>query len=237
MALINQGGKLLLRDGALGTGQGCCCGGGCNTASSFCFRNGSRDASKTTQAECEECSQVNVCQEYQFLENPEATCPDGWTPDGWGGCSRVTNPANCADCPGWCDQQNVGSCGAWVEGTIPQFCECGQASACEENCPGGIAWANADYEAGAQCDYACCNGCCYPHAVIGPGACWYTQLNECHDDLGDFGAPPGTPLFAVHCHCSPLPDVNANVGCFTTTHIFVPGGSCDDGNPAENPLP
>ena len=33
MALINQGGKLLLRDGALGAGQGCCCGaspdGGC----------------------------------------------------------------------------------------------------------------------------------------------------------------------------------------------------------------
>ena len=27
MALINQGGKLLLRDGALGTGQACCCGG------------------------------------------------------------------------------------------------------------------------------------------------------------------------------------------------------------------
>ena len=27
MALINQGGKLLLRDGKLGTGQGCCCGG------------------------------------------------------------------------------------------------------------------------------------------------------------------------------------------------------------------
>lgn len=32
MALINEGGKLLLRDGKLGTGQGCCCGG-CNPSS------------------------------------------------------------------------------------------------------------------------------------------------------------------------------------------------------------
>lgn len=32
MALTNQGGKLLLRNGKLGTGQACCCGGACDCA-------------------------------------------------------------------------------------------------------------------------------------------------------------------------------------------------------------
>lgn len=231
MSLYLYNGKLITKNGTLGTSQGCCCGGGCNTPSSVCFRNGSRDPSKTTQAACEECSQVNVCQEYQYLEDPEATCPDGWTPDGWGGCFRTTNPANCAECAGWCDQQNIGSCGSWVTGAITQFCKCDQANACEENCPDGVSWGDPGSE---QCDRVCCNGCCYPHATIGPGACWYTEFGLCYDDMAFTGAGPG-PMYAVNCHCTPVTDVGLN--CEATTHIFVPGGSCADGNPAENPLP
>jgi hypothetical protein len=34
MALINEGGKLLLQNGALASGSGCCCGGACECATS-----------------------------------------------------------------------------------------------------------------------------------------------------------------------------------------------------------
>lgn len=48
MGLTAKDGKLVLRDGALGTEAACCCGGGC------CCVDGQPDTLKTTQAACEE---------------------------------------------------------------------------------------------------------------------------------------------------------------------------------------
>lgn len=113
MPLYLKDGKLLVAGGKLATGQGCCCGG----PTGACCINGVCDPSYTTQEECEACETVNTCTEYLFLEDPEQSCPEGWTSDGFGGCSRVTNPESCEDCTGWCDSTQTGPCGDWIENT------------------------------------------------------------------------------------------------------------------------
>lgn len=111
MAIINQGGKLLLQNGALASGAGCCCGG----PTGVCCVNGTCDPSYTTQEACEECETVYECTEYLFLEDPQQACPEGWIGSG-GFCYRVTNPESCGECAGDCFPQEVGPCGEWIEG-------------------------------------------------------------------------------------------------------------------------
>lgn len=59
--LTVQDGKLVVRDGKIGTGQACCCGGG------HCCINGRANASFTTQAACEAVG-------GRWVVSPAATC-------------------------------------------------------------------------------------------------------------------------------------------------------------------
>ena len=120
MGLTLYNGKLLLRDGKLGTGQGCCCGGGaCCLPDGTCTSGG-------TQEECEACETVNTCTEYLFLEDPDQPCPEGWQ-GGGGFCQRTTNPASCEECAGDCWPQQQGPCGIW----IPDSSRCEIQPLCE----------------------------------------------------------------------------------------------------------
>jgi hypothetical protein len=149
MALINEGGKLLIQNGALASGAGCCCGGGpcdpatcpngtecqppcvcvdgeCVQAPGACCINGSCDLSYATQEECESCETVNQCYEYLYLEDPEQPCPEGWQ-GGGGWCSRSTTPESCGDCQGECYPQQIGPCGKW----IPDSTSCDESPQCD----------------------------------------------------------------------------------------------------------
>ena len=73
MTLITfQDGKPVLRDGKVGVGEACCCGG-CHR----CIRDGEWDCQYTTRESCEEC-------EYACLERLQTECngecPEGATP-------------------------------------------------------------------------------------------------------------------------------------------------------------
>lgn len=133
--LTVQDGKLVVRNGTLGTGRGCCCGGETGVC---CLNNGSCTTEYGTRQECEECVPENTCYEYMFLENPEDPCPEGWTGSG-GYCERTTTPQSCDDCDGYCLEQIVGPCGHWKAGKV---CEdapccvgpCETASDCAESC-------------------------------------------------------------------------------------------------------
>jgi len=139
MALINQGGKLLLQNGALASGAACCCGGcsgpcsdmnpcqpGCvcdysNAATAYrCVRNGDVDLSLTSEASCEECvteCDYNQCDEYMYVEEGQS-CPEGWVSDGYGGCYRTTYPSSCSQCNGYCYSEgctSTGNCGQWTQ--------------------------------------------------------------------------------------------------------------------------
>jgi hypothetical protein len=136
MALTVQNGVLILRNGALGTGQSCCCvtppPGGC------CCVDGVFTNEYTTQADCTQCEDAYTCSEYTFAEcqyaDPDENgqcppgftptwwggceqcgdCPEGFTPDGFGGCSRETTVADCDNCPGSCSYtETIGPCGTW----------------------------------------------------------------------------------------------------------------------------
>jgi len=145
MSLTAQGGKLVVRNGALGTTQACCCNkcsgpcdaenpcgegcvcvdGQCVAATGCCCING-QGVGGHTQESCEECTTTNVCNEFMYLEDPEASCPEGWMSNGWGGCTRTTNPASCGSCSGDCEQQQSGTCGEWLSGgtcEMVQVCE------------------------------------------------------------------------------------------------------------------
>lgn len=132
MALINEGGKLLLQNGALASGAGCCCGGcsgpcdeespcaeGCECVDGQCVE-GARCClpsctctnQYSTQLECEQCDTVNTCYEYLYPENPEDPCPSGWS-GGGGFCSRITTVESCSQCAGYCDSYTIGPCGSW----------------------------------------------------------------------------------------------------------------------------
>lgn len=153
MTLINQGGSLLLRNGALATGQACCCGG-CSgpcsdtnpcqpscvcdyssaTTAYRCIRNGVVDPLLTTEAACEECAtecDYNQCDEYMHVEEGQS-CPEGWMSDGYGGCYRTTYPSSCSQCNGYCYSEgctSTGNCGQWTQYQIgncvaaPNCCE------------------------------------------------------------------------------------------------------------------
>lgn len=96
--------------------EGCACvDGECVGGTGCCCING-QGSTGYTQASCEDCTTTNVCDEYFYLEDPEASCPEGWASDGWGGCSRTTNPASCESCSGYCQQQQSGVCGEWLGG-------------------------------------------------------------------------------------------------------------------------
>lgn len=160
-----QNGKLVLRDGKVGTGQACCCGGcsgpcsalnpcpqgcacdtsGSTSATSVCYQNGIPNPAITSQASCEECAtecDYIECTEYTYpgyvyVEEGQE-CPEGWTPDGWGGCyepcppgwtnlggacSRTTYPTSCSECSGSCYTEGcttTGNCGRWGEYTDGQ---------------------------------------------------------------------------------------------------------------------
>jgi hypothetical protein len=141
MALTVQNGVLILRNGALGTGQSCCCvppppppppPSGC------CCVDGVFTDEYTTQADCTQCEDVYACSEYTFVEcqyaDPDENgqcppgyteawwggceqcgdCPEGFTPDGFGGCFRETTVADCESCPGSCSySETIGPCGTW----------------------------------------------------------------------------------------------------------------------------
>ena len=93
--------------------EGCACvNGECVPPVGCCCANG-QIIEGSTQEQCEQCDVTNYCQEYIYLENPEDSCPEGFTPDGWGGCSRTTTPASCAECDGWCYSWQSGLCGTW----------------------------------------------------------------------------------------------------------------------------
>lgn len=137
MSLTVQDGKLVLRSGALGTGQGCCCGGGGGVC---CLPGGTCSTEYATQAECEECGQVNTCYEEMFLEDPEQPCPEGWQGSG-GYCFRTTSPASCDDCAGFCTSEQSGPCGVWKSGK-----ECDPTPCCVGSCE-----TSADCAEGCDC--------------------------------------------------------------------------------------
>lgn len=152
MALVNHGGKLLLQNGALATGAACCCNKcsgpcpngvsdcapGCACVNGECVSpcciNGALDSSYTSQESCEDCTTTNTCSEYMYLEDPEASCPEGWTSDGWGGCSRTTNPASCESCSGYCYSEQSGPCGVWLTGDILE--RTNPCAPCDNSCIG-----------------------------------------------------------------------------------------------------
>lgn len=91
--------------------EGCLCEEGeCVPADPCCCVDG--EIVQATQSDCEECGVTRTCYEYTYVEEGQE-CPEGFTPDGWGGCSRVTNPASCSQCSGWCDTQQTGLCGTF----------------------------------------------------------------------------------------------------------------------------
>lgn len=124
MPIYLHDGKLLIESNKLATSEQCCCA---PPATGACCINGACDPTYTTQEECEACETVNNCTEYLFLEDPEEPCPEGWTPDGFGGCSRVTNPASCEECGGFCEPTQTGPCGDWIENT-----DCNATADCSE---------------------------------------------------------------------------------------------------------
>jgi len=138
--LTVDGGKLVVRNGTLGTGQACCCGGVC------CLPDGTCSTQYVTQQQCEECTSTSTCQEYVFLQNPEDSCPEGFTPDGWGGCSRTSIVASCQQCAGYCTTETSGTCGRWI-GTA----SCDPYPCCTGNC-------TQDYECTTDCK--CDDGSC-----------------------------------------------------------------------------
>lgn len=111
MALVNQGGSLLLRNGALATGQACCC-----KEKGCCCINGEAVQGFSEQ-ECEACNTTYTCSEFMQLEDPSQPCPEGWQPGGEGFCLRSTVVESCEQCAGTCLTQQTGNCGTWIEGS------------------------------------------------------------------------------------------------------------------------
>lgn len=71
-----ENGKPVMRDGKIGTGQGCCCDQpGC----SRCIRNGERDCAHKTEESCEECVRTYACEETRQTEC-DGDCPEGLAP-------------------------------------------------------------------------------------------------------------------------------------------------------------
>lgn len=76
MTLITfQGGKPVLRDGKVGTGQECCC------VCTRCIRGGVWDCRYTTKESCEECVRTYECYE-QVQTECDGSCPEGTSPTG-----------------------------------------------------------------------------------------------------------------------------------------------------------
>jgi len=87
-----QDGKPVLRDGKVGTGQGCCCKQDC----SRCIRNGEWDCQYTTQESCEDCTRTYTCDEARQTEC-DGDCPEGFTP----GNPVTVEVQPTAGCGGW----------------------------------------------------------------------------------------------------------------------------------------
>jgi hypothetical protein len=105
MTLITlQDGKIVLRDGKVGTEQACCCGG-------CCIVDGNIEFGYATQQECEQCDVTRTCEEYSE-PTPEG-CPDGYDNDGFGECVRYRTVADCSECDGYCSEDAEGPCGTW----------------------------------------------------------------------------------------------------------------------------
>ena len=147
MALTVQNGSLVVRAGALGTEQACCCkkcegpcdeenpcpegcacvDGECVDAGACCLPDGTCSTEYDTQEECEDCTETNYCTEELYLDDPEAPCPEGWLGDG-GFCYRDTTPATCEECNGDCHAEQDGVCGEWQEDGCPEQIECGDCT-------------------------------------------------------------------------------------------------------------
>ena len=173
-----QNGRLVLRDGKIGTGQACCCGGcsgpcsalnpcgqgcacdtsGSTSATSVCYQNGIPNPEITSQASCEEC--VPQCEYVECTETFEpdyapadesGECPEGWLADGWGGC-REPCP------PGFTD--NAGGFGFCSRTTYPASCAECAGSCSTAHCPTiGNCGRWGEYADGQCKNAAPCNAC------------------------------------------------------------------------------
>ena len=165
--LTVQDGKLLLRDGKLGTEQACCCSSGNGAC---CLPDGTCEEG-LTQQECEACQPTFVCTEYAYPENPEDPCPEGFSPDGFGGCSRQTAVSACAECSGFCQEDTEGTCGTFVPNKTceqnPCNCCCvdgqpDQTKTTAEECEaaGGTYYENTVCRPNlCDCDSSCLDNC------------------------------------------------------------------------------
>jgi hypothetical protein len=184
-----QGGKLVLRDGAIGTEQACCCGDGV-----CCLPDGTCASGYATQEECEECVPDLMC----FNEETFEFFP----------------VESCEECDGFCyEEGTTGPCGTWRDGKTCDTanCDCPEfgeeilvARACGiDDDPAGIqnvidtltgcGFSNVRAEFEEQTGfYAFYGTCCSESgAVLASGQC------------GGFFC--GVPYQGVSCSANPLP--------------------------------
>ena len=111
MTLITfQNGKPVMRDGAVGTEQACCCG-----KCGRCIIDGEWDCRYTTKAQCEECTTTYYCENLETAE--------------------VTVVADCSECVGdtlSCYGVSEGPCGSWDANAPCEPCPCEQNSDCPD---------------------------------------------------------------------------------------------------------
>lgn len=118
--ITTQNGAVVLQGQAVGTGQGCCCGSGEQTA--CCLPDGTCEGG-LTQAACEECGYS--CYESYTPDTPGGPCDEGYTLNEAGDCERTRTVTICAQCGGTCTQ--IGPCGTFY----PVAC---QDSPCAPGC-------------------------------------------------------------------------------------------------------
>lgn len=181
MAIVRSGGNIVSKDGKLGTGNGCCCGGPCNPStcpngtecappcvcvdgqcapSGCCCVNGVQAPEHTTKAACEQCEEVNTCTEYQPQD-----------------CNYVPQDCTYADqdengqCPEGFTQTPWGSCeqcDPCPEGYTPDpfFGGCTQCDPCPEGwTPDGFGGCSRVTTVG-NCE--ACQGTCEYVETLGP---------------------------------------------------------------------
>lgn len=169
-SLSLQNGALVVRDAALGTGQGCCCGK-CQICC-YIYAHSTLDPNvgeipTTTPESCEECYRECVEEMYPAYEFPDENgdCPAGYTlvdglcyeqcPEGFtldlstGTCRKVTQvPPNSEECEGQLSGL-YGPCGEW-QASNREPCECVNYG-CDCQWPGPDAECSEDfYEEGSS---------------------------------------------------------------------------------------
>lgn len=101
MAIVRHGGKIVSKDGKLGTGQECCCGGGACCAQDQCYDG-------LTQAECEQCIPLYECVGSPSMSGQlVADCSE--CPEDTSFCGNVDQgPGVPAGFDGYCGQYRAG---------------------------------------------------------------------------------------------------------------------------------